>query len=239
MGRSAVAVALAAWSGCVDPGVVGEQRPSEPSEPARDASACPSGRRLDLYLLIDDSTSMIPWWTETLDGISAFMSAPESVGVGVGLQLFGTACEVESYVQPRVPIAPLPGNAGALQNGFPLLPVEESAMRPALEGATRYARDWALQNPNSEVLVVLMTDGVPEECDSTLDNVSEIAKAAQAGQPSIRTHVIVVGVLATLEAFVQAGGTNGASFVNPGSPEALPQVLSQLRDANRPCTPEP
>lgn len=134
-----------------------------------EASAYISERkRLDVYMMIDDSASMIPWWLPTVDALNMFFHDVGSAGIGVGMQFFGTACEPESYAKPLVPIAALPGNAAALQQAIPPIPVDETATLPALQGAIMHARSWSLQNPDATVIVLLVTDGLPEECSSTL-----------------------------------------------------------------------
>ena len=251
---------LALGFGCVDPGVVGTVCPgglacdtatgqdagripldaaSSPFDAASTqagAGRCAGDPPVDMYLLIDDSTSMLPWWPATLEGINDFFHAPESEELGVGLQFFGTSCDIAVYVDPRVPIAPLPGNLLVLQTAFPLIPSEESAMRPALTGAITHARSWAVSHPDHQVMVVLMTDGAPEECDSTLDNVARVAMEGFQGQPPIPTHVIVLGALGILSVFAEAGGTGAARFVSPGAPAELHAALGELRDAKRPCS---
>ena len=41
-------------------------------------------QRLDIYMMVDDSGSMVPWWPATLEAINMFYRDPGSVGIGVG-----------------------------------------------------------------------------------------------------------------------------------------------------------
>ena len=75
-------------------------------------------KRLDIYMMVDDSGSMIPWWPATIEAISMFFHDPSSAGIGIGEQFFGSACEAGFYAMPRVPIAPLPDNLMALETAF-------------------------------------------------------------------------------------------------------------------------
>jgi hypothetical protein len=239
---------------CTDAGIVGRFCPMgtcvEPGvEPdaQRDAAMvaddiCADGGvelqrdRLDLYLLVDDSASMVLWWQDTISAINAFITDPNSAGIGVGLQFFGIACDAASYAQPRVPIAPLPDNTAALMAAFPILPTEETATLPAMQGAVTYAKSWATQHPERRTAVLLLTDGLPEECGSTVDNVAQVAREANQSSPSIPTYVIVIGAIGALNVFASAGGTGDAKLVAPGSAIELQQALDGVRLAARGCT---
>ena len=41
-------------------------------------------RPLDIYVMFDDSGSMIPWWASATQAFTQFINAPESTGIGVG-----------------------------------------------------------------------------------------------------------------------------------------------------------
>jgi hypothetical protein len=245
-------------SGCSDVGVVGELCPaaicapfmadsgSKPSDssvaPPQDAaSVCQptfqaaQGKRLDIYMLIDDSGSLLPWWFQTVDSIKQFFRDPASSGVGVGMQFFGTQCDVSVYAQPRVPIAPLPDNLAALELAFPALPVEETATLPALQGVLQHARVWARAHEDTKVVLLMLTDDLPEECGSTIDNVVQVAREGFEDTPSIQTFVVVLGTLGVLNQLAQTGGTNQARFVAPDAQQDLVQALKEVRDLALPC----
>ena len=123
-------------------------------------------------MMVDDSGSMVPWWPATLEAINMFYRDPGSVGIGVGLQFFGSICEMNHYATPVVPIQELPGHLTALEQAFPLLPIEGTATWPAMQGAIAHARSWATEHPDKTV-VLLVTDGIPDDCNSTVENVTE------------------------------------------------------------------
>src|SRR4051812_1268878 len=92
-----VVLALVSLAACVDPGVVGGVCDAAACEPGRQhidaAAALPDAelgcipehvqlerKRLDMYMLVDDSTSMVPWWQDSLEGIDAFLTDPHSAG---------------------------------------------------------------------------------------------------------------------------------------------------------------
>ena len=151
-------------------------------------------RPLDMYVMFDDSGSMIPWWMSATQTSTQFLNAPESAGIGVGLQFFGTSCDVATYATPKVPIAALPGNVQAITAAFPVLPIEATPTEPALRGAIQYARSWQTGHANHKVVVLLVTDGEPTECNSTLPSVTQVAAEGFGGTPSIQTYVLGLGL---------------------------------------------
>jgi Mg-chelatase subunit ChlD len=193
-------------------------------------------KRLDIYMVVDDSASMVPWWPFTLDAISQFLHDADSAGIGVGLQFFGNQCDPAFYANPRVPIAELPDAAPALEMAFPALPLEGTAMVPALQGAVQYARDNMDAHRDSKTVVLLVTDGLPTECNSNVPDVEAAAMMGLLGSPSVQTFVIGIGIdLTTLDGFAKAGGSDKAFSVEPGSPAALVDALNAIRGQALPC----
>lgn len=194
------------------------------------------GRELEIYMIVDDSASMLPWWLPTLDAINMFFADPRSAGIGVGVQFFGSECNPDYYANPRVPIAPLPDNVGALQMAFPVVPLEATATLPAMQGAIAHARERASSRPNVKAAVLLVTDGLPDDCGSTVETVSQAIAEGLAGQPSVQTFVVGIGQqLDALNAFAQAGGTQQAVLVMPGAASSLLDALGNIRQAALPC----
>jgi hypothetical protein len=194
---------------------------------------------LDMYLMVDASSSQIFSWSTMLTGLTMFLTDPASTGVGVGLQFFGDSCDPETYATPAAPIMSLPQNATAILAVFPVAPVLETATRPALEGAIRYARRWQEAHPTRTVIVSLVTDGLPEECESTPENVSMVASEGLSGSPSIRTFVVGIDSLGSIFKFAgnvaAFGGAPVATVNMPQSPEAIAGALASIRDAAGAC----
>ena len=183
---------------------------------------------VDMYILLDKSTSMHeldPTGTKIWDAVKAalqtFFADPGAAGTGVGLQYFGlgtapASCDVAQYAKPAVPIAPLPGVAGAVKSSldnqfdFGLTPTGA-----ALQGALQYAKSWAAQHPTRQTVVVLATDGLPTEC--TPRDIGSIADMAEAAlqAPPVYTFVIGFGPEANLDTIAIAGGTRAAFFLDP------------------------
>jgi hypothetical protein len=193
-------------------------------------------RPLDIYVMFDDSASMIPWWGSVTQAFTQFINAPESAGIGVGLQFFGLSCDVATYSTPKVPIALLPGNAAAIQAAFPILPFESTPTEPALKGAIEHARTWQASHLDHKVVVLLVTDGEPTECNSTIQTVTQAAASGFSGTPSVATYVLGLGLsLTNLHTIAMAGGTNQAFIVDPNSGTALSQAMNQIRGNALPC----
>jgi hypothetical protein len=192
-------------------------------------------KRLDIYMMVDDSGSMVPWWLPTLEAINMFYRDPGSEGIGVGLKFFGSACEPEGYATPVVPIMPLPTHVEMLELAFPLIPVEGTATLPAMQGAITHARSWATEHPDAKTVVLLVTDGLPDDCNSTVENVTQVVAEGLSGEPSIQTFVVGLGDLTALNMFAVAGGTGQALVVEPGAAQQLTAALNQIRNAALPC----
>jgi len=196
-------------------------------------AACDAGPGLDMYMLFDASSSQIFSWADTKRGLAQFLGDPASAGVGVGLQLFGDSCDPASYETPTVPIARLPENAAAVLGAFPLAPTRETPTRPALEGAIRHARRWQTEHPARTTIVTLVTDGFPEECESTTENVAQVAQEGLAGSPSIRTFVVGIDSLGGIFRFVGdvAAVSGGPALTVPAQSAAdLAGAFAAVRD---------
>lgn len=210
--------------------------------PTSDAGVCTTGavelqrRRLDIYMMVDDSSVMVLVWQDTLSAIDAFITDPSSAGIGVGLQFFGTSCDAASYAVPRVPIELLPENVPALETAFPVVPADKNAALPAVQGAVMYAKTWAKRYPDRDVAVLLLTAGLPLECDSTVDKVSQVARDANESHPTVPTYVVVFGFIGAVNVFASAGGTGESKVVAPGSAIELQQALNDVRNDARSCS---
>ncbi len=194
---------------------------------------------LGVYIMFDDSGSMIPWWGPVTQATVAFLNDPASVGIWAGIQFFGPeapqGCDVARYATPLVPLAPLPGNAGPIQAAFPGLPLNQTPTEPAMQGAVQHAQQFAMQQ-GIKTVVLLVTDGEPAECNSTVAGVAAAAAGGLNGTPSIQTFVVGLGFsLGNLNQIAQAGGTGQAILADPANPGAVSAALNQIRAAALPC----
>jgi hypothetical protein len=153
---------------------------------------------------------------------------------------------VADYVNADVEIAPLPGNAAAINSsldghmGSTVTPTP-----PALQGAVQHAQTWAQGHPGHVVIVVLVTDGQPNTCGSdggnAIADVQAAAAAGLAGAPKIVTYV--VGITAQgqtcifdqnppneddLNAVAMAGGSDRAFLVDTSVGDAVKQFFDAV-----------
>jgi hypothetical protein len=151
----------------------------------------------------------------------------------------GSSCNAADYARPDVEIAPLPGAAQAIVASLAAhSPNGGTPSRPALDGAIQHARAFAQGHAGHKVVVVLATDGEPNDCASTVDNVAQLASTGAAGMPSVLTFVIGVGGnLAALDAVAAAGGTKKAFLVDTGATASaeFAAALDAIRQASISC----
>lgn len=153
--------------------------------------------------------------------------------------LTGGDCNVSDYATPDVPIQLLPGVAQAIITSLGNHgPGGGTPTVPALTGAIQYASAYAATHlgdggiPYRKTIVVLATDGDPNDCSSTVQGVANVAAAGLAANPSIQTFVIGVGSsLTSLNTIAAAGGTNTAFIVDTSTdPTAqFEAAMNQIR----------
>jgi hypothetical protein len=130
------------------------------------------------------------------------------------------SCNGSGYDTPKVPVALLPGNAGAIESAMGSSPTGLSTpTEGALRGATSFCVAYESAHPAEGCTVAFITDGMPSSCDQTpADLVKIVADAYAAG---VRTFAIgLSGVnpgdvdMAFLNAVAVAGGTQ-AAYADP------------------------
>jgi hypothetical protein len=156
-------------------------------------------------------------WTSCSQGLDAFFSDPNSKGLLASLQFFMQIdeCNTAAYQAPLVAMQPLP--SPSFQSAIAGVgPAGGTPTLPAIQGAIAYAQQNQKINANAKVAVVLVTDGDPNDCNSSVQNVSA---AAQAVASSIPTYVIGIGTTSSLDAIAAAGGTGQAFIVSTTNPQ--------------------
>jgi hypothetical protein len=217
----------------------------------------------DIIVLFDNSSSMAcpvsdaactnappdtpnPRIGAVRDAINAFVTAPASADVGVGLTAFPPADPAQNqctwdYSKPDIAIAPAKDNAaqfGTVLAG--LTPHLNTPTEQALTGTYTAAKAYIAANPGRSVAVVLVTDGMPFACnnDKTGAISAGLAKAAFDGSPdpvtklptapSIETYVVGLGNTATLDAIALAG-TGGVTNYIAANADATQKILDLLK----------
>jgi len=218
-------------------------------------SSCFSSRYFwnarDLYFLVDRSASMgtvdppsgptETRWTRVQAALGRLSVATIS-GARSGIGFFplltpdagGPSCAATDYAIPNVPIqitaqkaTPILSDAmtGQTLGG-------EAPTGPALGGALDYARQWWMDNtsttegPQVPPSVVLMTDGPPTACASTVASAAAIAATAFRATPRMRTYVVALGPDGSaLEPIALAGGTHHVFDARQSVDDVLERIV--------------
>lgn len=235
------------------PGLLGEEAGASPEG---DAGVCLSetlkGEPVPLAMLIvmDRSGSMsdpsrstgVAKWDMALNAMISFADWPGSAGSQLGLSIFplareeegeGEPCDPTTY-SPIVPIAPLPGNGVAIKEALLRRePYGATPMSPALQGGVNAMKGFLADNPKHEGVIILVTDGDPSGCSSTVQGVAGIAQAAAAGTPRIRTFVVGMegATFLSLDRIAAAGKGAKTAFNASGGADGGATAQQQLLDA--------
>jgi hypothetical protein len=205
---------------------------------------------LNAYMMLDYSASMqmMGKWTGITSAINSFVMQPTS-GISVGLQYFsqpipdagllaavipGTddSCDPSAYANPAIEIQPLPGVGSLITASLAKHknPNTGTPTVPALKGAIEHATAWEMAHPSDATVVILATDGDPDDCPVgvTVSDVETVAAAGVAATPKILTFVIGVGSsTSNLNGIAMAGGT-GSAFIVDTTMDISAQFLAAL-----------
>jgi hypothetical protein len=177
-----------------------------------------------------------------------FLHDAKSTNISFGIGYFGSQplgqalCDAASYETPSVAIAP--GQADRIVASLDAAePTGETPTGSALRGACHYAQKSKHGNPGHSVVILLVTDGIPEtplsNCGSNLtDAVQAAARCAEDGTTPIKTYVLGIGqALSNLNQIAVAGGTKQARLVDGGDvARSMLAALNEIRgDAAIPC----
>ncbi len=190
---------------------------------------------VNLLLTVDRSESMsdgqpISKWEAMTRALEAFVDTPDSQQLRVGLRLWpaddgcnSEECDVDACSAPQVAVGPLTDDAQRkrlLDEVAGQGPAGETPMSAALEGARAWASDVRQAVPKEQVAIALATDGMPNGCDESIENISGIAATALADD--VPTYVL--GIEGSRESDVDeiatAGGTEQAFLVGSDNAEA-------------------
>ena len=205
------------------------------------ATTASEAQNLPVYMVImyDRSGSMADngKWGACKAGMNSFFASSEAKNTNASLTFFpqGDACGVGTFAAPQVGMRALP-DATTFKNQLDAIsPNGGTPTLPAMQGAIQYAQSQAASvGDKGKVVIVLVTDGIPNGCSSSVNAVSNAAAAVKDKLP---TFVIGVGdQLASLNQIADAGGTKQAIVVNGTNPtqtqadlqKALGDIKAQL-----------
>ncbi len=219
----------------------------------------PEPTPLDIYVMFDQTGSTLSCVNPTdvagtdprcnenrleaiRDAMGQLMADPQRAGIGIGIGYFGqfdlgeADCRDEAYATPAVGIGLLPDNARTMMASLDgLVPLGETPTGAAIRGACSYATNWKQTHVGHRVVLLLVTDGLPEApiscprsgCCPTLDDAVTAALGCLDDNRGIQTYVLGVGpYLDNLQQIALAGGTKNAYLV--GSGDVASQVLQAL-----------
>lgn len=194
------------------------------------ASATAEARPVYLVFLYDRSGSMgaSGLWQSSRDAVLAFLESPDSKGMSASVKFFpdNDQCDENTYLSPHVPMTTLP-NPIFRNVIMSKSPGGDTPTKPALRGAIRYAEQIAQgQGKDGKVAVVLVTDGYPNVCNSSTNDLVADASRVRA---TIPTYVVGLGNLNGLDAVAQGGGTNKAFLVTGDANQTKASLQTALK----------
>lgn len=203
---------------------------------------------LDILILLDRSGSMYGAnWNGATAAIQQFVNDPASAGIHAGIVYFpidnpndGRMCNYEHYDTPVIPIAELPQNASKIAQSI----TSESPngggtpMFGALKGALKYATAFQDSHPAHKVIVVLASDGDPNSCSPSEDQIDTIAHLAESAYNynEVETYVIALQgtTVANLNKIAAKGGT-AAAFDVTANIGQFAKKMEEIRTAALAC----
>lgn len=215
-------------------------------------------RRVHLSFIFDVSGSMGDEqdrfelkWQPVVAAAKAFFAEPDAAALSASMTFFPIndnrlRCNPTSYVEPDVPQTLLPSvafaeaidalgrapNRPGWGNSTPTL--------AAFQGVAHGVALHAAETPGELQSIVLVTDGVPENCADDENDVQVVANAVLAS--GVTTYVVGVSNLpddnnannlGNLHLIAEAGGTGQAFIIETGDPAQTQAELKRVIDGIR------
>jgi hypothetical protein len=185
-------------------------------------------------------------WTSCSMGLKSFFADPKSKGMNASLQFFplgdnedAIECSEASYQATQVDMRSLPNASDFATAIDAITPAGGTPTLPALSGAIAYAkqiRATRAAQDQGKVAIVLVTDGEPNHCSSSI---SAVQSAAAAAKNDVPTYVVGIGKVKALDKIAVAGGTQKAFIVSTADPTqtatAFQSALATIRGAALSC----
>jgi hypothetical protein len=142
-----------------------------------------------IYIMLDQSASMVPLWADALNGIKAFVTDAKSNGTDVALDFFpsffGEAgdCDGTGFDQPYIAMGRLPMHAPDITmelDGLPLPTGIGTPLEGALNGLAKFCAQFQQTSMGEKCVGVLVTDGEPSGCNGDTSALVDIATQAHA-----------------------------------------------------------
>lgn len=222
---------------------------------------------VNMFVMFDRSSSMNEAaqrngptrWQLTSTALSSFFSSGEAAGLNVALRFFPhdmpmagcnqDGCDTNACAAPLVPLGSLTADAAptdaqekllldATMASAPGMAGQGTPISAALSGAYQWAAAQHTKTPGENTVVVLVTDGEPNGCDTDIGNISGLAATALATDG---TRTYAIGLTGSQEGdmdqIAMAGGTAQGIFVADGAntTQDLVNALADIRGAILDC----
>jgi hypothetical protein len=196
-------------------------------------------------------------WELASAALTAFFADPEAAGLKLALRFFPhdkpadgcrqnlddnddmSGCNVNSCAMPLVGLGTLTADLAptdmhekaltdATMASSPGMAGQGTPIYAALAGALQWTATQRMTTPTENSVVVLVTDGEPNGCDTNIDHIAALASDALAANGT-RTYAIgLTGSReADMDAIAEAGGTMQGIFVSDGA-NAQQELLAAL-----------
>lgn len=212
---------------------------------------------VNMFVMFDRSSSMNEdanrqgdtRWDLTSSALTAFFASPEAAGLQLALRFFPhdqpapgcnqDGCSVDACGTPLVGLGELTAAAApadaheqalvmATMSSAPGMAGQGTPISAALGGALQWAAEQRAKTPDQNSVVVLVTDGEANGCDTAIDNIAGLAADALA-ENDVRTYAI--GLTGSqerdMDRIARAGGTERGIFVADGA-DTQQQLLDAL-----------
>lgn len=228
------------------PGVPGGGSGGKLNEPACAQVTLPAQHApLEMSIVLDQSVSMNapPWasrWRMARDALLAFADAAPVPRLSLALTLvpapYSDECLAASYAEPQVEMRDARDAAARFKDWLAVDVVTgmKSPFRPALAGAHKYLADRLDDDPSTQGVVVIVTNGGVNSCNSTVESVAEVAADGLAGSPPVPTFVVTLegSIVDELLPVAQAGGTEEVIVVGSGT-QGRDELIGALESIRR------
>ena len=205
---------------------------------------------VNMLIMFDRSGSMNQnnKWPNTTAALNAFFQDPGTAGLRIALRFFpddqpaagcnNQACSIPACAQVLVGLAPVTADPAPTDAQEAALVSAVSGHAPgngggtpmyaALAGAEQWADNLAVASPAEKVVVVLVTDGMPNGCNEDINAISQLAADALA-QHAVLTYAVGLEGSATaqMNQIATAGGTSAGIFIGSGNAQA--ELLAALK----------
>jgi len=239
----------------------------DPNAACAQGTAAASLAGVNLFVMFDRSSSMNQMasqsgsrWQVTSSALDAFFASPNAAGMQLALRFFPhdlpaagcsqDGCDLNACATPLVALGGLTADAApadaqeralisATAMSAPGMAGQGTPIFAALGGALQWASAQRQKTPDQNSVVVLVTDGEANGCDTDIGHIAALAAKALA-DAGVRTYAI--GLTGSQEADMDqialAGGTTKGIFISDGANtkqellDALAAIRGQVLDCD-------